>query len=79
MSTELDKARAMHARVEAIRAYAGTEVHGHVLALLAHLKDGYMQELIEISPQDLQLKQGALRQVIALQLAITEPDASPRI
>ncbi|HOW46165.1 MAG TPA: hypothetical protein P5305_04100 [Rubrivivax sp.] len=67
-------------RAEALRAYAGTEVHTHLVGLLTALKTTYMHDLVQISPGELQLKQGALRQVMALLDAITGPMASmPRI
>lgn len=67
-------------RVEAIRAYAGTEMHTHLLGLLEALKTTYMYDLADVSVENLRLKQGALRQVMAMLEAITSPMAGvPRI
>lgn len=67
------------ARAEAVRAYEGTELHTHVIGLLEALISVYMHELVDVSPEQLQLKQGALRQVMALRAAASTPAATARL
>ena len=70
----------MRAATAALRAYAGTEMYEHMLALLEAMKVGYMHDLIDVKPELLLERQGAARQVIALQRALTsEHSESPRI
>lgn len=63
--------RAIEGHVKVLRQFVGTDVHGHVNGLLEALKQSYMLDLVDVTPEQLQLKQGALRQVIALQAALT--------
>jgi hypothetical protein len=76
MNADLLALEAANKRLEAVRAYRGTEQHTHLVGLLELLKTSYMHDLIEVTPSELQLKQGALRQVIALLDAIDGPLAS---
>lgn len=54
----------------ALREFVGTDWHVQMMGLLDALKTRYMHDLISVQPEELQLKQGALRQVIALQMAL---------
>jgi hypothetical protein len=63
--------RAIEERVALLREFNQSEVCRHVVQLLELLKQSYMHDLIEVTPQDLARKQGAVRQVIALHSALT--------
>lgn len=78
---DADKAHGQAASsAEAVRAYAGTDFHRHIVDTLRALEDCYLSELAHISPDDLQFKQGALRQVMALLAAFNGDRPSvPRI
>lgn len=69
--TDADRLRELTESVSAMRDYAGSAAMKHVLRTLELLRDTYMHELVNIKPEDLQLKQGALRQVIGLHTALT--------
>lgn len=72
--------RLVRAHTAALRGYVGTEPHAHLVGLLEALQATYMHDLVDVTPQDLQLKQGALRQVMALTRALTgELIDTPRI
>ena len=71
---------AIEGRVEVLRAYAGTDLFAQLIGLLDALKSSYMEDMAYVSPADLQIKQGALRQVMALMSAIDGPTATlPRV
>ena len=55
----------------ALRAYAGTDVFDHLMQLLSALRMVYLHDLVDVTPADLLAKQGALRQVIALERALS--------
>mgnify|MGYP000863153954 CR=1 FL=1 len=55
----------------ALREFSGTDWQAQMLGLLEALKTRYMHDLVSVSPEELQLKQGALRQVMALQMALS--------
>lgn len=57
--------------VAALRAYAGTDAFGHVCALLECLERSYKRALVHVPPEELQLLQGATRQVIAMRECLT--------
>lgn len=59
------------ARVAAVRAYAGGDAFGHVCALLECLERSYKRALVHVPPGELQLLQGATRQVIAMRECLT--------
>lgn len=79
MTADLDKARALSARVAAVRAYAGTEFFAHFVALLDAVGETYLQQLVHVSPEELQIKQGAARQVLALRACMTDGIGNPPI
>ena len=58
-------------RVVALRAFSGTEAFGHLCALLDCLERGYKRALVQVPPGELQLLQGATRQVIAIKDSLT--------
>ena len=55
----------------ALREYAGTDVFDHLVQLLSALRMVYLHDLADVTPADLLAKQGALRQVIALERALS--------
>lgn len=57
--------------VATLRAYAGTDAFGHVCALLECLERSYKRALVHVPPEELQLLQGATRQVIAMRECLT--------
>lgn len=74
-----DIASAISARTDVLRQYRGTDAYAHMVALLTGLEQHYLQELIDISPAELQFKQGAVRQVRALRMAIEQEHRSPLV
>lgn len=79
-SEVMDALGQIEGRVEALRAYAGTETITHLVGLLCALQTVYMHDLVDITPEALPIKQGALRQVMALLDAIDGPQAlMPRL
>lgn len=75
----LDLQTAVEQRTNALRQYVGTEMHAHLLALLAALRQTYLEQLAHIGADQLQLKQGAVRQVDALLDAIQRPHQLPLV
>lgn len=75
-----DASRQVAAYTEAMRQFVGTDCYAQLMGLLESLKTVYMHDLVSVSPDGLQAKQGALQQVMALQSAL-ESDArvGPRI
>lgn len=65
-----DAHRQVLAHSSALREFSGTDWHAQMLGLLDALKTRYMHDLVNVQPEELQLKQGALRQVMALQNAL---------
>ena len=64
----------------ALQAYTGTDQHAHLVSLLEGLKLVYMHEMVSVLPEELQAKQGALRQVTAMLDSVTRGDGfTPRI
>lgn len=57
--------------VASLRAFSGTEAFGHVCALLDCLERTYKRALVHVPPEELQLLQGATRQVIAIKESLT--------
>lgn len=57
--------------VATLRAHAGADVFGHVCALLECLERSYKRALVHVPPEELQLLQGATRQVIAMRECLT--------
>lgn len=58
-------------RVASLRAFSGTEAFGHVCALLDCLERTYKRALVHVPTAELQLLQGATRQVIAIRDSLT--------
>lgn len=54
----------------AMREFSGTDCMRIVVKLLDAMKDSYMSDLVHVKADDLALKQGAVRQVMALRDAI---------
>ena len=73
--------RAINDATAALRAYDGTECFGHLCALLEALEQSYKGALVHVSGQELQIVQGAARQVIAMKSALTSQieGLTPRI
>lgn len=71
---------AMREHTEVLRAFAGTEVHRSLVKLLDALRTSYMLDLVDITPSQLEVLQGAMRQVQALKRAISGGEPTlPRI
>lgn len=82
--THQDEAARVDAEIRsqtaALRAFSGTDSYRHLAALLGALRLSYMHDLVDVTPESLQIKQGALQQVIALERALVgEMDDSPRV
>jgi hypothetical protein len=69
----LRQLQALTARIESIRAYQGTEVFNHFAQLFEQIKQLYMADLIDVKKEELETKQGAIRQVMLLQACMTGP------
>jgi len=59
------------ASMAAVREYSGTDLFNHLRELLGSLADLHTAELVNIEPEALRYKQGAIRQVIAIRDALT--------
>lgn len=71
MTTSDPQADELWERVASLRAFSGTEAFGHVCALLDCLERTYKRALVHVPPEELQLLQGATRQVIAIKESLT--------
>lgn len=58
----------------AVAQYAGTDFHRLVLSLLDSLRQHQLEQLVDVTPEELQHRQGALRQVRALRRAFETGD-----
>lgn len=63
--------RAIEHHATIVAAYDGSEVHGHVVALLNALAESYKLDLIDVDPAGLVRVQSAIKQVLAIRNAIT--------
>ena len=61
-----------------IRAYSGSELFGHFNLLFDLLSQSHMLDLAEIRAEDLQRKQGALRQLRQLSRSLTSAGIDPK-
>lgn len=57
--------------VASLRAFSGGEAFGHLCALLDCLERTYKRALVHVTPDELQVLQGATRQVIAIRESLT--------
>ncbi len=61
-----------------IRAYNGSELFGHFNELFDLLAQSHMLDLVDIRPEDLQRKQGAIRQLRQLSRSLNSPSIEPK-
>lgn len=69
--SEADRAAvAIGSHAKALSQYVGTDVFGLVIGLLDALKVSYMHDLVDVTKDGLEVKQGALRQVMAIRASL---------
>jgi hypothetical protein len=70
MVRDADIPAAIGARVMALHEFRGTEAFKHFVMLLDEMKQAHLLALVDVSDDELKLKQGAVRQVMALRAAL---------
>jgi len=63
--------QSLEATVQALRQFAGADSMKLMLSLLSQLEQQYLRDLVDVTPEALAVKQGAVRQVIALRQSLT--------
>jgi hypothetical protein len=70
MVRDADLPAAIESRVKALRQFRGTEAYRHFVLLLEEMKQAHLLALVDVPDTELKLKQGAVRQVVALHSAL---------